>query len=258
MTADAWATLIALVLLFGLEGLWPFYRDRAQRFRHGWRNLQLALVSGVVAAASAPLLFAASELAAERGWGLLHQLGLGPLAALLVAFVLFDLWMYLWHRANHRIPFLWRFHRVHHTDPEMDCTTALRFHPIEMLLSGGANVVVIVALGMAVPALIVYKTVMVVAILFHHSNLAIPESIDRRLRAVVVSPAVHRVHHSEVRSETDSNYGTVFSFWDRLFGSLRLRDDVRAIRFGIGRYRAPDWQRLAPLLALPFRREVAP
>jgi sterol desaturase/sphingolipid hydroxylase (fatty acid hydroxylase superfamily) len=256
VTADAWATLIALLLLFGLEGVWPFDRRRAHRLRHGWRNLQLALISGVVTAASVPLLFAASALAAERDWGLVHQLDLDPLASTVLAFVLFDLWMYLWHRANHEIPLLWRFHRVHHTDPEMDCTTALRFHPIEIFLSSGVNAVVILALGMAVTDLVLYKTVMVVVILLHHSNVAIPERIDRRLRTVIVSPAVHRVHHSEVRDETDSNYGTVFSFWDRLFGSLRLRGDTRAIRFGIGRFAESDWQRLAPLLSLPFRREV--
>ena len=256
MTSDAWATLIALVLLFGLEGYWPFYGGRAQRLRHGWRNLGLALISGVVTAASAPLLFAASEFAAERGWGLARQFDLGPLESALLVFILFDLWMYLWHRANHEVPLLWRFHRVHHTDPELDCTTALRFHPIEILLSSGVNVLVIVALGMAASEFILYKTVMVVAILFHHSNVAIPERFERGLRSLVVSPAVHRVHHSEVRRETDSNYGTVFSLWDRAFGSLQLRGDARAIRFGIGRFGESEWQRPTRLLLLPFRREV--
>ena len=256
MTLDAWAALVVLILLFGLEGIWPFDRDRRQQLIHGWRNLQLALVSGVVAAASAPLLVAASVLATEHGWGLAHQLGLGPLGSVLLTCILFDLWMYLWHRANHRVPLLWRFHCVHHTDPEMDCTTALRFHPIEILFSGVANAVVILALGMTFFQLVLYMTLMVVIILFHHSNLALPERIDRRLRALIVTPAMHRVHHSELRHETDSNYGTLFSFWDRLLGSLRLRDDARAIRFGIGRFGESDEQGLARLLSLPFRREV--
>ena len=258
MTPDLWVGLAVLAGLFIAEGAWPYYKDRNRRAVHGARNLGLAVASGLVGAALAPLLLWAFHLGNTQGWGLCLRLGLGGLGSALASFLLFDLWMYAWHRANHQIPFLWRFHRVHHTDPAMDCTTALRFHPGEILLSGLANLPVIIALGMTLQTFVLYKALMIAVIGFHHSNLAVPERIDRGLRRLIVPPSMHRVHHSEIRRETDSNYGTIFSFWDRLFGSLRLREDTQAIRFGIGRFAGDTWQRPLRLLAIPFLAEQPP
>jgi len=161
--------------------------------------------------------------------------------------------MYVWHRINHQVPFLWRFHRVHHTDPALDSTSALRFHPVEVLISTALNCVLMVALGMSLEVFSLYKPVMVVVILFHHSNLRIPPHLDSWLRWVIVPPSLHRVHHSNLRWETDSDYGTIFSFWDRLFGSYRTRRTYHDIRFGIGRYDSPGWQQPTRLLVLPLR-----
>jgi sterol desaturase/sphingolipid hydroxylase (fatty acid hydroxylase superfamily) len=161
--------------------------------------------------------------------------------------------MYAWHRANHEVPLLWRFHRVHHTDPAMDSTTALRFHPGEILISTLLNCLVLVALGMSLAAFALYKTVMIAVVMFHHSNLRVPERLDRWLRWVIVPPSMHRVHHSHLRAETDSNYGSIFSFWDRLFRSYRTRRTYDDIRFGIGVYDGVDWQRPLRLFMLPFR-----
>lgn len=257
MTPDLWVGAVLLATLFALEGALPFYRGRHGRYAHAGRNLGLAVLSGAVGAAMAPATLMATERAAELDLGLCHWLDLGALGCVLLAFVLFDLWMYAWHRANHRVPLLWRFHRVHHTDPTLDCTTALRFHPGEILLSSLANLVVLVGLGMSFAGLVLYKTVMIAVILFHHSNLALAPGLDLALRRLIVTPAMHRVHHSEVRAETDSNYGTVFSFWDRLFDSFRLRDDEGAIRFGIGCFAEVEWQRPLRLLGLPFQPERA-
>ena len=254
MSIDVIIGLVALAALFAAEGWLPAYAaGRERRLRHGLDNLGIAVISAAVGAAAAPLLVLSVELAAANGLGLCPVLGLGWPACAALTFVLFDLWMYAWHRANHRIPVLWRLHRVHHTDPAMDCTTALRFHPGEILLSTLANCLVLMALGMSLGMLVVYKSVMVLVILFHHSNLAVPAGLDARLRRVVVPPSMHRVHHSSNRAETDSNYGTVFSVWDRLFGSYRLRDDPEQIRFGIGTYDDPAWQRPLRLLQLPLR-----
>jgi sterol desaturase/sphingolipid hydroxylase (fatty acid hydroxylase superfamily) len=252
MTADVWVGLVVLPLLFLLEGLRPFYTASGRRWRHGARNIGLGLISGLVGTLMAPLLVLAMAWADAAGVGLRHLLGFGPVGGALAVFVLFDLWMYLWHRANHRIDLLWRLHRVHHTDPAMDTTTALRFHPGEILISSLANAVVLVLLGMTLGVFIIYKAVMIAVILFHHSNVAIPSRLDRALGRVVVPPSMHRVHHSEVRAETDSNYGTLFSFWDQLLGSFRRRADPQAIRFGIGRYGDDAWQRPLALLRLPL------
>jgi sterol desaturase/sphingolipid hydroxylase (fatty acid hydroxylase superfamily) len=253
MTIDIVIGIIALAALFALEGVLAARTAQLDgRLRHGANNLGIALLSAAVGAVAAPLMVAAVGLAEARGWGLCNIADLGWAGCALATFVLFDLWMYAWHRANHEIPFLWRFHRVHHSDPAMDSTTALRFHPGEILLSTLANCLVLVALGMSLGMLVLYKSLMVLVILFHHSNLSVPDRLDRRLRLVIVPPSMHRVHHSELRAETDSNYGTVFSFWDRLFGSFRLRPDPEHIRFGIGRYAEPVWQRPLRLLRLPL------
>lgn len=252
MSIDLWVGLIVLVLLFALEGVLPYYQGRTHRYTHGMRNLALATLSGAMGAALAPLLVFSAQFAARNGWGLCHQLDWNALLCAVLLLVLFDLWMYLWHRANHRIPLLWRFHRVHHSDPAMDSTTALRFHPGEILLSNLANCLVIILLGMSLGVLVLYKTLMVAVILFHHSNVDVPVGLDRALRAILVPPSMHRVHHSELRQETDSNYGTIFSWWDRLLRSFRLRQDPQAIRFGIGEFDSDAWQRPLRLLTLPF------
>jgi len=255
MPVDIAVGLFALITIFTLEAFIPFYTEdrRAGRYRHARDNLTLAALGAAVGLVAAPLLVLAERLGAGQGWGVCALDAVDGIGCTIAVLLLFDLWMYAWHRANHRIPLLWRFHRVHHTDPSMDSTTALRFHPGELLLSNLANLPIVVLLGMTLSQLIVYKTLMIVVILFHHSNLAVPARVDRLLRTVIVSPAVHRVHHSVVRSETDSNYGTLFSFWDRLFGSYRRRADGHAIRFGIGAYDDNRWQQLRGLLELPLK-----
>lgn len=257
MSIDTIIGLLALGALFALEG-WLPARPGGRRLRHGARNLGLAAASAVVGALTAPLLVLATDLSAASGIGLCHGLGLGWAGCALLTFVLFDLWMYAWHRLNHELPLLWRLHRVHHTDPAMDSTTALRFHPGEILLSALANCLVLLALGMSLGMLVLYKSLMVLVILFHHSNIDVPGWLDARLRAIIVPPSMHRVHHSDVPAETNSNYGTVFSFWDRLFGSFRLRADPAQIRFGIGAYAGDDWQRPLRLLRLPLEPTPGP
>jgi sterol desaturase/sphingolipid hydroxylase (fatty acid hydroxylase superfamily) len=249
---DIWLAPLVLATLFLLEAVIPFYAGRDQRLRHAGRNLTLAVISGAVASAMTPLVIAAFAFSARAEVGLTYWLGLPSLAAAVTTFVLFDLWMYAWHRMNHRLPFLWRLHRVHHTDPAMDATTAFRFHPGEMALSTLANCFVFVLLGMDLETFLVYKAAMVVVILIHHSNLAVPDHLDRAMCLLLVPPSMHRVHHSEPRIDTDSNYGTLFPYWDRLFGSFRRRNDLEAIRFGIGAFSSDDWQGPLRLLKLPF------
>lgn len=253
MTPDLWIGLITLAILFALEGVIPFYTARQGRLRHGLRNLTLAGLNGLVGAAMAPILLYSDYLTGSQGWGLCPQLG-GGLACAIGALVVFDLWMYAWHRANHEIPLLWRLHRVHHTDPSMDSTTAVRFHPGELVLSTLFNAAVLTALGMTLELFVVYKSVMLLVIVFHHSNVRVPARLDRALRVAIVPPSMHRVHHSEIPAETNSNYGTVLSVWDRVFGSFRLRADLAQVRFGIGAFAGPAWQGPVALLLLPLRR----
>ncbi|MGE0133087.1 MAG: sterol desaturase family protein [Blastocatellales bacterium] len=242
-----------LILLWTLESWIPAAKDRRDRMRHAARNLTLGLINAVALALfAAPLISWVAGWAEESGLGLLRLFNLPPLASTIAAVLLMDAWMYLWHRANHEIPFLWRFHRAHHSDPEMDATTAIRFHAGEILISSALRLAVIPLLGISLWQLLVYESLLLPVILFHHSNVNFPEKLDRRLRFALVSPAIHRVHHSRASVEFNSNYSSVFSFWDRIAGTFRLRRDGQPVKFGLDEYEGERWQKTPGLLITPF------
>ncbi|MBO0726082.1 MAG: sterol desaturase family protein [Blastocatellia bacterium] len=247
-------TVCCLILVLTIESWLPAAGDRNYRLRHVARNLTLGLLNALaVATLAAPLIANIAWWAEGSRLGLLNLFSLPPAITAGVAILLFDGWLYLLHRANHKFGFLWRFHRVHHSDPEMDATTAIRFHTGEVLISAALRLAVIPLVGITLWQLLLYESLMAPVILFHHSNVKIPEKLDRRLRALVVSPAVHRVHHSRMRFETDSNYSIVFSFWDRIGGTFRLRQDGRPVNFGLDEYDGEEWQRVRGLLTTPFQ-----
>ncbi|MBX3279076.1 MAG: sterol desaturase family protein [Acidobacteria bacterium] len=236
-----------------METWLPAAKGRRGRVRHAARNLSLGLLNAVaLSLLAAPLVARAAIWAEDSGFGLLRMFPLPPMVSLIAAVLLFDGWMYLWHRANHQFHFLWRFHRAHHSEPEMDATSAIRFHPGEVLMASVLTAAVMALLGMTLGQLLVYQSLMLPAILFHHSNVDFPERLDRWLRVVVVSPAIHRLHHSRVKAETDSNYSTIFSFWDRIAGTFRIRRDGRPVEFGLAEYDGEAWQGVSGLLTTPF------
>jgi sterol desaturase/sphingolipid hydroxylase (fatty acid hydroxylase superfamily) len=249
---------IFLVLLWAGEGVLPFYPEFPEGMRrkvgHDARNLAVGAGNALLMAVLFGAVFVAVEVWAEdRSVGLLRILDAPGWLALGLAILLFDLWMYLWHRANHRIPFLWRFHRMHHSDPEMDVSTGLRFHPGEMVLSSIARLAVLPLLGMSLWHLAIYEVLLLPVILFHHSNLRIPRWMDHGLLAVIVTPAMHRVHHSRWQPETDSNYGSILPWWDMIFRSFRLREDARTIHLGLEEFDEDRWQTLGGMLRTPLR-----
>lgn len=226
--------VIGLVILLALEQGIPAMPGRRGVWRHGAWNLGLGTINAVaLGLLAAPLLRWATVWAEARGIGLARVLPLPEAVAIGLALVAFDGWMYLWHRANHVVPLLWRFHRLHHSDPAMDATTTVRFHPGELAISTLLRLAVLPVLGLRIEHLLVYEVVLFPVILFHHSNVRFPEKIDRVVRTVLVTPAMHRVHHSKRQIETDSNYGSVLSIWDRLGRSFRRRRDGSAIEFGL-------------------------
>jgi sterol desaturase/sphingolipid hydroxylase (fatty acid hydroxylase superfamily) len=243
-----------LLVLFGLETWLPFHQGRSQRLRHGLRNLALSVLNGtmVVVLFAAPLTAAASW-AGDARFGLLNMLALPPFATAALAVLLFDLWMYAWHRATHRIPFLWRFHRMHHSDQDMDVTSAVRFHAGEVALSSGLRMGVLVLLGMDVRLLLVYEVAMLPIIQLHHSNVRLPRKLDALICLIFPSPNMHRIHHSVVRSEHDGNYGSIFSFWDRLFGSFHWRPDPERVELGLRDFKDARWLSLWGMLRTPLR-----
>jgi sterol desaturase/sphingolipid hydroxylase (fatty acid hydroxylase superfamily) len=244
----------ALAFLWILESAIPMFEGRQSRVRHDAANLLLGLANAALAA----IVFAGATLfvtqaAAVRGVGLLHLLDAGSWVEIVLAFLLIDLWQYLWHRLNHRVRFLWRFHAVHHADPDLDASTALRFHTLEIAFSSTVRLAVLPLLGVTIGQLLVYETILLPVILLHHSNVRLPAALDAALRLLIVTPRMHWVHHSDFRPETDSNYASVFSGWDRLLGTFRLRDDPRTLRLGLRGVRAEEERGLWGMLLMPFR-----
>ncbi len=244
-----------LIVIFILEEVFPHYKSRSHRIEHAFPHVLTAIFNGLLTR-----LLLAGLTMGVTGWGERHEIGLTRLlpvpsyAKTLTAFILFDVWMYFWHMANHRIGFLWLFHRAHHSDTDMDTTTALRFHPGELVLSTLIRMPAILLIGMSFAEVVLFETILNVATLFHHSNLAIPEKWDRMLRTVIVTPNMHRVHHSVEQPETNSNYTSLLSIWDRLFRSFRKREDTLTITLGLTRFREKKWQRFFGFLITPFVR----
>lgn len=260
-TVQIAATVIGLVVLAAWESLHPFFDFFRGAARQRGAHIVKNLILGAVNSLAISLLFVglwvwAAAWATANGIGLLHwasdTAGLPAWAHAVGAVLLFDAWTYAWHRMNHRIPFLWRFHRVHHADNRMDVSTASRFHLGEIVFSSVLRIPLIILFGVYVWELLLYETMMFAVVQFHHANIGIGARADRLLRAVIVTPAMHKVHHSRVRMETDSNYSAFFSFWDRIARTFRLRDDPHTIHFGLDEFDAPEHETLSGLMTMPL------
>jgi sterol desaturase/sphingolipid hydroxylase (fatty acid hydroxylase superfamily) len=245
---------VTLAVLWAIESVAPMFTGRQRRLSHIATNLALAGLNALIGLAFAFAILGVTEWARAHSFGLLNLAPLPGWLHWLGAIVLFDCWQYWWHRFNHRVPLLWRFHAVHHADAEMDASSGVRFHTGEIVLSFLARLAVLPLLGVTLPELLLYETLSLPVILFHHSNLRISEGADRWLRWLIVTPRMHYVHHSRWQPETDSNYTSLLSVWDRLFGSFRLRDKPSEISLGLDGYQEREWRRLPGLLAAPFRR----
>jgi len=248
------AVLLAMALL---EHAFP---RRPQRL--AWRrwpsNLGLVALSAVVLRLVAPAGVVGIAIWAEaRGIGLFPALGVPFWVAAPGSVLLLDLLVYGQHRLFHAAPVLWRMHRVHHADPELDASSGLRFHPAEMLLSLGIKGLGTVALGAPPEAVLAFEVLLNATSLFSHANLALPGRLDRVLRLVLVTPDMHRIHHSEIPAETDSDFGFCLSCWDRIFGTYRAEPERGQLGMVIGvqGFRADAAQRLDRLLVQPLKAE---
>ena len=197
-------------------------------------NLGFGLLNAVVVAGVFVGLWAMVATWSEtRQFGLLHWLPLPAVGSWVLAILLLDGWTYVWHRLNHVVPFLWRFHRLHHSDREMNVTTANRFHLGEIILSSVLRLPLLALLGVQLEQLALYEVMLFAVVQFHHANIGLPEWLDRTLRWVIVTPHLHKVHHSVIRAEADSNFSSLFSWWDRVFRSFRLSPQPKHIVFGV-------------------------
>jgi exosortase len=241
-------TAVSLVLLERVRAL---QRQRVQIARLWTSNIGLFIIGSVVDTLVLPVGIYAFAL--HQAPGFVSRLGLSFAVELLLTFLVLDLWRYWEHRFFHRIPWLWRVHLVHHSDTQIDVTTSERHHPLEYILGTVVMMALIAALGLPAAAVGVYLLAATVVALYSHANLRLDPSLDRLLRRVVVTPSQHAVHHSDLQRETDSNYGSVLTVWDRWFGTYVDPQDARIPRFGLDYFRRPSDARLLGVLQQPFR-----
>lgn len=248
--------IAVLWLLTAAERLRPLRRKAAAGFGRVLTNNGLAVTAFVVMRlALIPVVVAVAGLAHRNGFGLVKLLPVPGWAQAALALALLDYSMYLWHRANHRVGFLWRFHNVHHCDLGLDVSTALRFHFGEMILSVFVRSVQVAVIGAGPLLVLVYEVVLEISTAFHHSNLRLPIRLERALGWVFVTPRMHGIHHSVVTREADSNYSNLLSAWDRLHRTALLDVPQDTITIGVPGYRDAAELTFLRLLVLPFRKQ---
>jgi len=256
---DLWGGAIvglAVVVCFAAEHWRPLRaRVRPLGERLGTNVPMVAIAALSLRLAMVPAALAVAAGAERVGLGLLRWLPLPATAAGVAGFLLLDWSIYAWHRLNHRVPWLWRFHLVHHTDLDLDVSTAFRFHAGELLLSVGWRTLAILAIGASPALLLIYEVATQSATAFHHSNWRLPRGLERALGEVLVTPSMHGIHHSVVEGETNSNWSVVFAWWDRLHRTRRREPSNETLTIGLPAWRDPRELGLVRLLALPFRHQ---
>jgi sterol desaturase/sphingolipid hydroxylase (fatty acid hydroxylase superfamily) len=255
------AFAVIVVLIVSWELLWPRRALKFSRLRRWPNNYGISALNSVMLSLVLPVLAVGAALWAERqGWGLFNQLAL-PAALTIPAFViLFDLAIYWQHRLYHQIPWLWRLHRTHHADGDFDASTGVRFHPLSILISMLIKIAIVLILGPPALAVLLAEILLNVTAVFNHGNIYIPPAIDSKLRLLLVTPDMHRVHHSTIMEETNSNFGFNFPWWDRLFGSYRQAPEKGhvAMDIGVEGFAGEGETSIGSMLSHPFRKGVRP
>jgi sterol desaturase/sphingolipid hydroxylase (fatty acid hydroxylase superfamily) len=234
----------------------PQRRREIPRVIRWTNNLGLVVIDTIVLRLSFPILAVGlAVIAKDRGWGMFNVIGVPEWGAVVTSIVILDLVIYLQHVMFHAVPALWRLHRLHHADLEFDVTTGLRFHPVEILLSMGIKLAVIMALGPPAVAVLIFEVLLNATAMFNHSNVRLPTLVDRILRLIVVTPDMHRVHHSILPDETNSNFGFNLPWWDRLLGTYKAQPKAghEEMTIGIEQFRSTRDLWLDRMLVQPVK-----
>lgn len=248
------AMLVAgLVILWLIEGVIPRIRFGNHRLRHAGTNLFFTLTTAVVNLGFAFIIVKASDWTTHEPFGLLYLLQLPLWLHALLAVMMMDLiGAYLVHLIQHKTAWMWHFHKIHHTDTAVDATTALRHHPVESVFRVGALLLAILITGIPIWMVMFYQSLSAFMSQFNHANIHLPHWLDKGLSWIIVSPDMHKVHHSRYQPETDSNYANIFSIWDRLFGTFVTVKDTTSLRYGLDEYLDERYQQIGPLLKTPW------
>lgn len=241
------------VLLIWLERKRPLRKRVEPDLSHGSRNLIVGTIAALVTVVcETPLIQPLAQMVERQHWGLLGTIPLPTWAAAGIALVLMDYTFYIWHVLLHRWPVLWRFHAVHHVDLDLDTSTALRFHFGELILSIPWRAAQVVLIGLSPGTFVLWQIWFALCVMFHHSNVRLPAQWERWINVILVTPRMHAVHHSNIREETDSNWSSGLTIWDRLHKTLRLDVPQEDIEIGVPAFRDPRSVRLRQALAMPF------
>ena len=259
--SESFIRVSSFTLILSLMLCWEKSRSlrplKEAKVRHDIRNLIMVIVSAVLMRLVLPILpVGVAIVAQEKGWGLLNAIHLTPWVTAIGSVLALDLVIYFQHRLFHAMPTLWRLHRVHHTDFDLTASSGLRFHPLEIFLSIGVKMAAVVALGAPPSAVLAFEVILNGAALFNHGNVCIPHSVDRILRFFLVTPDMHRVHHSSKMLEQNKNFGFNFPWWDRFFGSYLAQPDLghHNMKIGIDAYQDIKNLTIQQLLLLPFKK----
>jgi len=260
MSRTLWWRVLAPVVVGGtflmltaLERRRPLRRVREAKWRHVSRNIVFAgAAAATVNLLERPVVQPLANVVERRRFGLLYLCRLPKALHVVLAFVLLDYTLYVWHVLAHRVPWLWRFHLVHHVDRDLDASTALRFHAGELALSVPWRAIQIAAIGVSPDALRIWQNIVLLSILFHHSNVELPVDVERLVARLFVTPRIHGIHHSIVPAEMNSNWSSGLTVWDYLHGTLRLDVPQQAITIGVPAYPTAGDVTLANSFALPF------
>jgi sterol desaturase/sphingolipid hydroxylase (fatty acid hydroxylase superfamily) len=260
LAAEPTIRLAAFLGILAAMALWeaaaPRRRREIPRVIRWTNNLALVVLDTAILRLTFPILAVGlAVMAEERGWGLFNNLDAPAWVAVIVSMLLLDLAIYLQHVIFHAVPGLWRLHRMHHADLDFDATTGLRFHPVEILISMGIKLAMVAALGPPAVAVLLFEVLLNATALFNHANIALPHSVDRVLRWIVVTPDMHRVHHSVDPRETNSNYGFNLPWWDRLLGTYVAQPakSHEGMEIGIEQFRTRRDLWLDRMLIQPLR-----
>ncbi len=229
--------------------------SRGIRWTH---NLSLVILSSLSMRLVIPFTaVGAAAFSSEQQFGLLHYLDVPFVMAVVMSLLMLDFLIYLQHVIFHHVPIFWRLHKIHHIDQEIDVTTGVRFHPVEMILSALIKCAAVLLLGVPILAVVIFEILLNATAMFNHGNINLPKSVDRLLRLFIVTPDMHRVHHSVIPSETNSNFGFNLPWWDRIFGTYRAQPSLGHEKMDIGVKDYPSVYEtgLMPLLVIPFMKD---
>lgn len=263
MINDTWIRLgcfaVVLVIMMLWEGFRPNRQSPVSTGQRWLSNFSMVLLGALLARLIIPTGLAAIAIYAQNNHlGVWNKISMPLLVSIPISVLLFDCLIYWQHRVFHSVPMFWRIHRVHHTDPHLDASSGLRFHPLEIALSLVVKITAVLLLGAPVLAILIFEILLNASSLFNHSNIKLPVKLDKMLRTLIVTQAMHRIHHSQVVSETDSNFGFNLSIWDRLFGSYveEAKDGDDGIKLGLIEYSNPQTNtNLKALLLMPFKQK---